>query len=153
MATRNVYLKIERLLGYDPVAPQDEMGRYHRDCARNPRHEDGRIPDGEVALRRLDALVYREYLDAGYSMPNMAPLISNDVNEPMADRRVPGALIYTNPGERLLIHLLNADDTPHSFHLHGLRYGVAGDGARGPLASQAGRAAGPTRFVRGHLGL
>ena len=87
MAIRNIYLKIERILGYDPVAPQDEMGRYHRDCARNPGHEDGRIPDGEVALRRVDALVYREYLDAGYTMPNMAPLIANDVNEPMADRR------------------------------------------------------------------
>ena len=24
MATRNIYLKIERLLGYDPVAPQYE---------------------------------------------------------------------------------------------------------------------------------
>ena len=33
MAIRNIYLKIERLLGYSPVAPQDEMGHYHQDCA------------------------------------------------------------------------------------------------------------------------
>ena len=56
MAMRNIYLKIERLLGYSPVAPQDEMGHYHQDCARNTGHEDGRVPDGEVALRRVDAL-------------------------------------------------------------------------------------------------
>ena len=129
MAIRNIYLKIERLLGYSPVAPQDEMGHYHQDCARNTGHEDGRVPDGEVALRRVDALVYREYLDAGYTMPNMAPLIANDVNEPMADRRIPGTVIYTKPGQRLRIHVLNADDMPHSFHLHGLKYGVAGDGS------------------------
>jgi FtsP/CotA-like multicopper oxidase with cupredoxin domain len=129
MSTRNIYLKIEQILGYSPVAPQDEMGHFHRDCARNPGHEDGRVPDGEVALRRVDALVYREYLDAGFTMPNMAPLIANDVTEPMADRRVPGAILYTKPGERLRIHVLNADDMPHSFHLHGLKYGVAGDGS------------------------
>src|SRR3989454_3453048 len=129
MAIRNIYFKIERLLGYSPVAPQDEMGQYHCDCARNSGHEDSHIPDGEVALRRVDALVYREYLDAGYTMPNMAPLIANDVNEPMADRRVPGAIIYAKPGQRLRIHVLNADDMPHSFHLHGLKYGVAGDGS------------------------
>ena len=48
MAIRNIYLKIEHILGYSPVAPQDEMGHYHHDCARNPGHEDGRVPDGEA---------------------------------------------------------------------------------------------------------
>jgi plastocyanin len=129
MAIRNIYLKIEHILGYSPVAPQDEMGHYHHDCARNPGHEDGRVPDGEAALRRVDALVYHEYLDAGYSTPNPAPLIANDVNEPMFDRRIPGTVIYAKPGERLRVHVLNADDMPHSFHVHGLLYGVAGDGS------------------------
>ncbi len=44
MPTHNIYLKIEHILGYSPVAPQDEMGHYHLDCARNPGHENGRVP-------------------------------------------------------------------------------------------------------------
>lgn len=129
MTTTNVYLKIERILGYNPIAPQDEMGQFRRDCARNVGHEDGRVPDGEVALRSVDALVYREYVDVTYTTPNSAPLIANDVTEPMFDHRLPGAVIYTKPGERLRIHVLNADDMPHSFHVHGLKYGIAGDGS------------------------
>ncbi len=31
--------------------------------------------------------------------------------------RVPGTVIYACPGERLLIHVLNADVNPHSFHV------------------------------------
>lgn len=62
---RDIYLKIEQLPAYSPVAPDEgEHGRYRRDCMRGHGHEDGRIPDAEVDLRRLDALIYREYLDA-----------------------------------------------------------------------------------------
>ena len=144
MSIQNVYLKIENILGYSPVAPQDEMGHYRSDCARNPGHENARIPDGEVALRHVDALVYREYEDAAYTTPSMMPLVANDVNEPMADHRIPGTVIYTRPGRRLRIHVLNADDMPHSFHVHGLHYGVAGDGSwpfgvAGRMAGMGGR--------------
>jgi hypothetical protein len=33
---------------------------------RNIYHEDGTIPLSEVDARRLNALIYREYLDPGY---------------------------------------------------------------------------------------
>ena len=80
---RDVYLKIERMPGYSPLASDDaERNLFRRDCMFNHGHEDGKIPDSEVALSRLDAIVYREYLDPGYTTPNMAPLITADVNEP-----------------------------------------------------------------------
>ena len=127
---RDVYLKIEKLPGYSPVAPDDaEHDSYRLDCLHGPGHEDGKIPDAEVEMRRLDALVYREYLDAAYTVPNTAKLVAADINEPRFDRRIPGAVLYTQPGERLCIHVLNGDDSPHSFHLHGLAYGIDSDGS------------------------
>ena len=63
------------------------------------------------------------------SIPNTAPIVSADINEPRYDRRVPGAVLYAEPGERLFIHVLNADDFPHSFHIHGLVYGIDSDGS------------------------
>jgi hypothetical protein len=127
---RDIYLKIEKIPGYSPVAPDDaEHHKHRRDCMRNPTHEDTNIPHAEVEQRKLDAVVYREYLDAAYTIPNTAPLVSADVNEPRFDRRVPGAVLYAEPGERLFIHVLNADDAPHSFHLHGLVYGIDSDGS------------------------
>ncbi len=126
---RDVYLRIEPILAYSPVNPDDdERNPYRRDCLRNMGHEDGAIPDAEISLRTLDALVYREYVDSTYTTPDMSPLVAADVNEPRPDRRVPSALIYTRPGERLFIHVLNSDDQPHSFHLHGLHYGIDSDG-------------------------
>jgi len=127
---RDVYLKIERMPGYSPLASDDaEKNLFRRDCMFNHGHEDGKIPDAEVALSRLDAIVFREYFDPGYTVPNMAPLVPADLNEPAYDRRIPGALVYSEPGERLFIHVLNADSEPHSFHLHGLIYGIDSDGA------------------------
>ena len=77
-----------------------------------------------------DGLVYREYLDAHYTVPNKAKLIEADVNEPPWDRRIPGCLLYAKPGERLYIHVWNSDTSDcHSFHIHGLRYGIESDGA------------------------
>src|SRR5262249_49264377 len=62
---RDVYLKIERIPGYSPLASDDaERNLFRRDCMFNHGHEDGKIPDAEVALSRLDAIVYRDYLDA-----------------------------------------------------------------------------------------
>jgi plastocyanin len=125
---RDIYIKIEKLNGYSPVASEDaELHAYRRDCMRNHQHEDTTIPDTEVELRRLDALVYREYLDPNYTVPNTVPLVPTDINEPRFDFRIPGALIYTEPGERLFVHVYNSDDKPHSLHVHGLKYGIDSD--------------------------
>jgi hypothetical protein len=67
-------LKIEKLPAYSPVAPDDaEHDKYRRDCMRNEDHEDTRIPETEVEQRRMDALVYREYLDPNYTIPKTSP--------------------------------------------------------------------------------
>jgi plastocyanin len=96
----------------------------------NEGHELGRVTPGEINAAILDALVYREYLDPDYLQPKRTKLIAADANEPPWDRRVPGAVLYAKPGERLYIHLLNGDrDNCHSFHLHGLKYGIDADGA------------------------
>ena len=130
MNTRHIYLKIEPLRNYSPVAPDDAEHHNHRiDCMRMMDHEDGKIPPAEIDRRRLGALVYREYLDAKFTVLKTDPLIAADINEPRADRRIPGAMIYTQPGERLYIHVLNTDEEPRSFHLHGLHYGVDSDGS------------------------
>jgi len=127
---RDVYLKIEKLPAYSPVAPDDaEHDRYRRDCMRNAGHEDSRIPESEVNQRRLDALVYREYLDPAYTLLKTDPLVAADVNEPKAERRIPGTVIYASPGERLFVHVCNGDDQPHSLHVHGLVYGIDSDGS------------------------
>ena len=78
----------------------------------------------------LDALVYRRYLDPHYTVPDTSKLVDADVNEPPWDRRIPGCILYAKPGERLFIHVLNGDPNDcHSFHVHGLRYGINSDGA------------------------
>ena len=130
MPTRHVYLKIEEIVGYSPVEPSPHAAaNYRRDCMRNTGHEDGRIPLSEVNARRLDALVYREYLDPDYLIPKPDKLVLADVNEPVYTHRVPSAVIYAHPGQRLHVHVLNADTMPHSFHVHGLRYGADSDGS------------------------
>src|SRR6266487_4875738 len=132
MATRNIYLKIETIPGYSPVEPDDHTSppiQYRRDCMRNMGHEEGTIPDDEVASRRLTALIYREYLDAQYLVPKPDKLIAADVNEPAFTRRVPGTVIYACRGDWLHIHVKNGDVAPHSFHLHGVRYGIDSDGS------------------------
>lgn len=132
MADRDVYLKIEPILDYSPVDPEDKVAppkQFRRDCMRNMGHEDATIPLAEVNARRLDALIYREYIDAGYYIPKPDKLVLADVNEPAFNRRVPGTVIYTQPGERLHIHVFNADSMPHSLHMHGLRYGIDSDGS------------------------
>ncbi|MDH5539906.1 MAG: multicopper oxidase domain-containing protein, partial [Rhizobacter sp.] len=130
MAIRNVYLKIEAIPDYSPVEPSAHAGaNYRRDCMRNPGHEDGTIPLSEVDARRLDALVYREYLDPGYLIPKPDKLVLADINEPGYAHRVPGTVIYARPGDHLHIKVLNGDTMPHSFHVHGLGYGIDSDGS------------------------
>ncbi len=139
MAPRNIYLKIERISDYSPVEPDDHVSppiQYRRDCMRNEGHEDATIPVDEVAARRLTALIYREYLDPQYLVPKPDKLIAADINEPAFTRRVPGTVIYAKPGEWLRIHVKNADGAPHSFHLHGLRYGIDSDGVAVRYAEQ-----------------
>ena len=138
---RDVFLRIEPLAGYSPLAPLLCARRYGRDCQRNQGHELGRIPADEILEARIDALVYREYLDPDYLTPKTAPLVLSDSAEPPWDHRVPGALIWAKPGEQLHIHVRNADPNDcHSLHVHGLRYGIDSDGAwpRG-VASRDGR--------------
>jgi plastocyanin len=129
---RHIYLKIEPLENYSPVNPEDKPiapAQYGRDCMRGHGHENGLIPQPEIEARALTAVVYREYLDSGYLIPKPDKLIAADVNEPSWARRVPGTVIYTRPCQRLIIHVWNTDDVPHSLHTHGLRYGIDSDGS------------------------
>ena len=41
----------------------------------------------------------------------------------------PSTVIWSEPGERLRIHVLNADHDPHSLHVHGLVHGIDSDGS------------------------
>jgi hypothetical protein len=136
---RHVYLKIERIEGYNPVKPMEEeagLATYGRDCMRNQGHENGLIPQAEIDARALDAIVYREYLDSAYLIPKPDKLIRADINEPLYEERVPGTVIYARPYQRLKIHVWNTDDVPHSLHAHGLRYGIDSDGTW-PFGTQA----------------
>lgn len=126
---RDIFLKIEKIKDYSPLAPLICARHYGRDCMLNEGHEFGRIPRDEILNSRVDAVVYREYIDPNYTIPNKVKLIKSDVNEPQWDRRVPGTVLYAKPGERLYIHVLNGDTECHSFHLHGLKYGIDSDGA------------------------
>src|SRR5262245_4083445 len=139
MPDRDVYLRIEGVPDYSPVDPAGPAAppkQSRRDCMRTTGHEDATIPLSEVNARRVDALVYREYLDPDYLIPKPDKLIVTDVNEPVFNRRVPGTVIYANPGDVLRIHVFNADFMPHSFHVHGLRYGIDSDGSW-PFGTQA----------------
>ncbi len=127
---RHIFLKIEPLARYSPLAPIVCSRKYGRDCMFNQGHELGRVTADEIAASTLDALVFREYLDPGYTIPNTAKLVPADVNEPPWSRRIPGAVLYAKPGERLYIHVLNGDkEGCHSFHVHGVKYGIDSDGA------------------------
>ena len=132
MAVRHIYLKIESIPDYTPVCPDPTAAppiQYGRDCMRNMGHEDGTIPTSEINARTVSVLVYREYLDPAYLVPKPDKIVLADLNEPPYHRRVPGTVIYARPGERLKIHVVNADSGPHSFHLHGLKYGIDSDGS------------------------
>jgi len=129
---RHIYLKIEQIASYNPVNPEPKPAPprlYQRDCGRNHGHDDGTIPPSEVAARAVSALIYREYLDSAYHIPKPDKIVTADINEPLYYSRVPGTVIYAHPGDRLLIHVLNGDTDPHSFHLHGLSYSIDSDGA------------------------
>src|SRR5580765_8238376 len=138
---RDIFLKIEPVTGYSPLAPRPCARRWGRDAMFNPGHELGRVQAGEIVATTLDLLVYHQYFDTHYTRPNTAKIVRADVNEPRWNRRVPGCVLYARPGERLYIHVLNGDpDDCHSFHLHGLHYGIESDGAWPfGVASRSGR--------------
>lgn len=132
MATQNIYLKIEPIDDYSPVRPMEKAAppiEYGRDCMRNKGHEAGVIPEAEIEARTLRAVVYREYRDPNYLVPKLDKLVAADINEPVYNRRIPGTVLYSWPGQHLRIHVLNADRREHSFHIHGLDYGIDSDGA------------------------
>ena len=135
---RDIYLRIEQVVDYSPVEPQDKTAppiQYLRDGMRNVGHLDGVIPVAERDARALTAVVYREYRDDQYLIPNTAKIVPADINEPIWDRRVPGTVLWATVGETLHIHVLNADNRPHSFHIHGVEYGIDSDGAW-PMGTQ-----------------
>jgi plastocyanin len=130
MRRRDVFLRIEKVSGYSPLAPVAGSRRYGRDWMRNTGHELGRVQTSEIQATTMDALVYRQYLDSHHEHPVMDPVVAADTTEPSWDRRVPGTVIWAQPGERLYIHVENGDDAEcHSLHLHGLHYGIDSDGA------------------------
>src|SRR5689334_3817736 len=83
---RHVFLKIEPLARYSPLAPILCSRHYGRDCMFNHGHELGRVSADEIAATSLDALVYHEYLDPLYSIPRTDKLVAADVNEPPWNR-------------------------------------------------------------------
>ena len=127
---QNVYLKIEKIYDYSPVDPAPaHTYSYRRDCFRRTSHEDGTITADEVEMKKITAVVFRPYTDETYTTMDTTPIVPADIAEPPVDRRVPGVVIYTKPGNRLRIHVFNDDDAPHSLHMHGIQYGINSDGA------------------------
>ena len=55
---RDVFLKIEPLPSYSPLAPIVCSRRYGRDCMYNAGHEYGRVQAEEILASMLDGLVY-----------------------------------------------------------------------------------------------
>jgi plastocyanin len=132
MAIRHIYLRIEAIDDYSTVEPDDKAvmpTQYKRDGMHNMGHMMGMIPQAERDARAMRAVVYREYLDADYLVPRTSKIVLPDINEPLWDRRVPGTVIWAVVGQTLKIHVFNADNRPHSFHVHGLEYGIDSDGA------------------------
>ena len=127
---QNIYLKITKIPDYSPVYPDPNSDYPYRvDCFRRAGHEDGTITDDEVQLRKLTAVVYQPYTDETFTDIDESPLIDTDITEPSVERRVPGVVVYTRPGRRLRITVLNDDSVPHSLHMHGVQYGIDSHGA------------------------
>jgi len=129
MAIQNVWLQIEEISEYNPIF-EDPLTRGGRDCMRTSGHVDGTISAEERSSRFLTALVYREYTDKTYTIKVLEKLIKKDVNEPdgVLDERI-GTVIYTTPNTTLKVHVQNVTHEPHSFHVHGISYGIDSDGS------------------------
>lgn len=68
-ARRDIFLQIEPLHDYSPVAPVVGSRRYGHDCQFTEGHELGRISAEEILERRVQALAYRECRDPYYTTP------------------------------------------------------------------------------------
>lgn len=121
MAVIDIYLQIEPIEDYNPVL-------YAKDCLRSPGHENAKIPPSEIQARKLRAVVYREYVNESYTVRKPDKLIITDSTEPGVGSRI-GTAIYVAANNTLKIHVHNTDDMPHSFHVHGLKYGIDSDGS------------------------
>src|SRR6476659_9888680 len=64
---RDIFLKIEPLTGYSPLAPVACSRRWGREAMFGVGHELGRVQPSEIVSSTLDALVYREYFDGHYT--------------------------------------------------------------------------------------
>lgn len=132
MAVKNLYLRIEQVADYSPVAPMEKVAppmAYKRDCMFGHGHESGSIPEAEVLARRVTGLVYREYEDPGFLVPVVRKLVPADINEPVWSRRMPGVVLYAVPGDTLKVTVRNDDIDAHSLRMHGLEHGIDSDGS------------------------
>src|SRR5205823_3385469 len=75
---RDLFLRIEPLASYSPLAPILCARHYGRDCMFGMGHETGRLSPSEILGAALDGLVYREYLDPHFSIPKVDKLILAD---------------------------------------------------------------------------
>lgn len=147
MVHREFFLQIELVPSYSPLAPVRCSRHYGRDCMRSPGHEIGRVTPQEIFGTTFDAMVYRRYHDAAYTMPVTDPLVAADVNEPPWDRRVPGSVLFADVGDTLAVHVRNADmNNCHSLHMHGLAMGSTPT-ARGHSAFRPRTAPAVTTYI------
>src|SRR3954462_13564350 len=96
---RDIFLRIEPLARYSPLAPIVCSRQYGRDCMFNTGHELGRLTPAEISAATVDALIYREYLDPPNTPQKTTMFVAADINEPPWSRRVPGAVLWAKPGE------------------------------------------------------
>jgi hypothetical protein len=75
MVHRDYFLQIETVPSYSPLAPVRCARHYGRDCMRGAGHEIGRVTPEEIFSTTFDALVYRRYHDAAYTVPVTDPLV------------------------------------------------------------------------------
>ena len=128
---RHIFLKIERRPRIQPARSrplQPPLGP-RRDVQHRHTSSDACRPARSSPPRSTRSCIASTSIPH-FTLPNTAKLVTADVNEPAWNRRIPGSVLYARPGERLYIHVLNGDPYDcHSFHLHGLRYGIESDGA------------------------
>ena len=117
-------------MGYSPVEPSSHSGTYRRDCMRNTGHEDAHDPavggeraEPDRARSTASTSTLTTCPEAGQARPG------GRQRADLHPSRARAPSIYARPGDRLHIHVFNADGMPHSFHVHGLEYGIDSDGS------------------------
>ena len=128
---RHVFLKIEPLARYSPLAPIFVLAplraRLHvqpraRARARRRRRDRRRRRSTRSSTASTSTRTTRSRRRPSSSRPTSTSRRGTGASPAPSSTR--------SPGERLYIHVLNGDtDGCHSFHLHGCRYGIDSDGA------------------------